>query len=63
MQFDKFRYGRTIKRPYDVCQYPSIGIVPKKTNQSVSMVNENVSGLLHGDRVINMKGIVLGPFP
>jgi hypothetical protein len=39
------------------------GIVPEKTHQSVSMVNENVLGLLHGDGVVNMQGIMLGPFP
>jgi hypothetical protein len=38
-------------------------IVLEKTHQSVSMVNENVLGLLHGDGVINMQGTVLGPFP
>jgi hypothetical protein len=46
-----------------VCPYPCRGIVPEKTHQSVSMVNKNVSGLLHGDGVINIQGIILGPFP
>jgi hypothetical protein len=34
-----------------------------KTHQSVSIADENILGLLHGDGVIDMQGTMLGPFP